>query len=239
MSSLVRKFLSIVFFSVVIVGLWSCSSGKKDVENGNKNRIMITPKNCEAIGDRFADRLAAIPANSGFCNTSRRQLEAYLEARPGLISAGCFASGQLAEWDQNIQILRQSVRNSCANVPDVPDVPQTSSWGAVSYDLMEDCSSFVYGIAYNHPSQASALNAARNQCTSRGGSYVNCRFHSGVFTGVSHRCAAIVFGETQSQCTVQAEYGTSINGAESAALNKCRSDGLSNCRVAISACNRY
>ena len=126
------------------------------------------------------------------------------------------------------------------------DTDRGGAWGAISVDFFVSlsCPGLAAGIALNEPTEEAALAAASAGCQTDGGSRSECTFESYSFTG----CAALAYGTLPGDCRAYpgglVTSVDTISAAESDALDRCRNDGATGCRIwtngmgqRISGCN--
>ena len=91
------------------------------------------------------------------------------------------------------------------------------------------CSDIPAGVVLGHGSERAALDAAIDACEDDGGTASECSSRSTAF----RRCGAIVYGESGNQCIVTrySIFASTRSEAEDVALDDCRSDGNSGCRI--------
>ena len=119
------------------------------------------------------------------------------------------------------------------------------NYGAMSWDLLDQCADVIWATNYNSASRQSAKNASVNGCVSRGGSRSECtqyttEFGSAYSNGTTHRCVALSAGGSvisgTGRCGTWSSWGSSETSARNAALGRCRSAGYSQCQIETSQC---
>lgn len=103
-------------------------------------------------------------------------------------------------------------------------------YGGLALELVS-CTDIPVGIALGHDTEQAALDTAADACEDDGGSASACSANTLAF----RRCGAIVYGESQAgtRCHVNGYsiFASTRTAAEDVALEVCRSEGRTGCRI--------
>ena len=103
-------------------------------------------------------------------------------------------------------------------------------FGSIVFSKHSD-GGYAWGMAWSFDSRSSARNRAINECLGRGGR--SC----GEVAWFRNACGALAIGTRHgARNGVGWGWGNSIAVAQNGALSGCRSNGNSNCQIAISRC---
>ncbi|MDE0660809.1 MAG: S8 family serine peptidase [Gammaproteobacteria bacterium] len=106
----------------------------------------------------------------------------------------------------------------------------STMYGGLALELVS-CSDVPVGITLGHDAEQAALDTAAGACEDDGGSASACSSNTLAF----RRCGAIVYGESQAgtRCHVNGYsiFASTRTAAEDVALEVCRSEGRTGCRI--------
>ena len=116
-------------------------------------------------------------------------------------------------------------------------------YGGLALELVS-CTDVPVGMALGYDTELAALDTAAGACEDDGGSASACSSHTLAF----RRCGAIVYGESEAgtRCHVNGYsiFASTRTAAEDVALDVCRSEGRTDCRIltddggeSMSGCN--